>query len=91
MYKLPFALILAITALAACVPDEQMQQNPSNACSADSFQGLIGQPQAVAAAMTLPADARIIGPNQPVTSDFRQERLNIEYGADGRITKVSCY
>ena len=35
--------------------------------------------------------ARQIGPDDAVTSDFRPDRLNIEYGRAGRIERVSCY
>ena len=41
--------------------------------------------------MLLPAGSRVIGPSDPVTMDFRPERLNVEVGADGRIAKVGCY
>ncbi|MFD2814149.1 hypothetical protein ACFSYD_05895 [Paracoccus aerius] len=41
--------------------------------------------------MTFPIGTRQIGPDDAVTSDFRPERLNIEYGRTGLIEKVSCY
>lgn len=90
------ALILgmaAATALAACepVPTVPTPDAPPDDCRASGYQGLIGQPVAVLAAMTFPIGTRQIGPNDAVTSDFRPDRLNIEYGAAGRIERVSCY
>lgn len=92
----PKALVLALTAtavLAACepMPVEPLPEPPSDACRASAYQGLVGQPVAVLSAMTFPIGTRQIGPNDAVTSDFRPERLNIEYGTTGRIEKVSCY
>ena len=51
----------------------------------------LGQPVTVLGAMTFPIGTRQIGPDDAVTSDFRPERLNIEYGRTGRIEKVGCY
>ncbi|WP_207102062.1 I78 family peptidase inhibitor [Paracoccus shandongensis] len=90
------ALILGLSAaalLAACepMPVEPLPDAPPDDCRASAYQGLVGQPISVLAAMTFPIGTRQIGPNDPVTSDFRPDRLNIEYGQAGRIEKVSCY
>lgn len=90
------SLILALTAtaiLAACepVPVEPLPDTPPDDCRASAYQGLVGQPVSVLTAMTFPIGTRQIGPDDAVTSDFRPERLNIEYGRTGLIEKVSCY
>ncbi|MTE02012.1 hypothetical protein GIY56_17120 [Paracoccus sp. YIM 132242] len=90
------ALTLGLTAAALLSACEPMPVEPPPAqvpddCRASAYQGLVGQPVSVLAAMTFPIGTRRIGPNDPVTSDFRPERLNIEYGQAGRIEKVSCY
>ena len=80
--------------LAACepVPPQPSQPEPAaDECGAAGYQGLVGQRREVLSAMTFPMNTRVIGPNDAVTADFRPERLNIEYGANGRIEKVSCY
>jgi len=41
--------------------------------------------------MTLPAGTRVIGPLDPVTMDYRANRLNFEIGQDGKIAKIACY
>lgn len=35
-------------------------------------------------------DTRVIGPGQPVTMDFREDRLNIEVDARNRIVRFNC-
>ena len=91
------ALLLGLSAatlLAACEPlpvEPLPDAAPPDDCRASAYQGLVGQPVSVLAAMTFPIGTRQIGPNDAVTSDFRPERLNIEYGSTGRIEKVSCY
>ena len=86
-----FALAAA-AALAACdpVPDQTVPE-PDDACGAAGYQGLIGQPVAVLKGMTFPIGTRQTGPEDAVTSDLRPDRLNIEYGSNGRIEKISCY
>lgn len=85
--------LTAATALAACepMPAEPQPDAAPDDCRASAYQGLVGQPVSVLAAMTFPIGTRQIGPDDAVTSDFRPERLNIEYGRAGRIEKVSCY
>lgn len=92
----PRTFVLALTAtaaLAACepVPAEPQPDQPSDACRASAYQGLVGQPVAVLSAMTFAIGTRQIGPDDAVTTDFRPDRLNIEYGRSGRIEKVACY
>lgn len=91
------ALLTALAAsalLAACepIPTEPAQPEPAaDECGAAGYQGLIGQRREVLGQMTFPMNTRVIGPDDAVTADFRPERLNIEYGRNGRIEKVSCY
>ena len=89
-------LVLALTAtavLAACepMPVEPLPVEAPDDCRASAYQGLVGQPVTVLAAMTFPIGTRQIGPDDAVTSDFRPDRLNIEYGRANRIERVSCY
>lgn len=94
MRHLPILLALTGTAiLAACdpVPVTPKPDEAGDACRASAYQGLIGQPRAVLDQMSFPIGTRQIGPDDAVTADFQAKRLNIEYGASGRIEKVSCY
>lgn len=85
--------LAALAALAACepVPAPLTPDTPPDDCRASAYQGLVGQPVSVLAAMTFPIGTRQIGPDDAVTADFRPDRLNIEYGRSGRIEKIACY
>lgn len=85
------ALISLPFLLAACVPEPPPAPDAPDMCQAAAFQGLVGQPKAILAQMLLPAGTRIIGPNDAVNLDYRNDRLNIEVGANDRIAKVACY
>lgn len=90
-----YTILMTPLLLLGCVEPQEPAPPPqppvSPGCTAASLQGLIGQPSEVAERMSLPPGSRIIGPNQPVTMDFRPDRLNIETGRTGLIEKISCY
>ncbi len=84
--------VLPLVALTACVQPEPVPSEPAaDQCNAASLSGLVGQPSTVLKTMLLPAGTRVINPGDPVTMDFRPDRMNIEIGADGRIAKIGCY
>lgn len=85
-----FALI-PLLALAACVQPPAPAEPDTDQCKASEMQGLVGQPSTVLRDMMLRAGTRVINPGDPVTMDFRPDRMNIEIGATGRIEKVACY
>ena len=65
-------------------------------CNAGPVQNLIGQQRsdAVGADAMLRSGARALrwlGPDTAYTQDFRQDRLNIEITAGGRITGLRCF
>lgn len=89
-------LVLPVLALAACAPlpppPGALPAEPDpDACKASTYQGLVGQRRSVLDTMMLPAGTRVIGPGDPVTMDFRAERLNVEIGEGGRIERIACY
>lgn len=98
--SLPLLASLSILTLAACEvpvapPAGDTGAGPSlpapDLCHAADYKGLVGQPRSVLTTMLLPAGARVIGPDDAVTADFRADRVNIEIGASGRIERVGCY
>lgn len=67
----------------------------AGACDAAAVQHLIGKPETAAAgaeAQRLSGAARMrwIRPGQMVTMDYREDRLNIDLDASGRITGLRC-
>lgn len=85
--KLRAAILAGALVLGACVAAEVPA---ASACGADGMQDLVGQEKSVFAAMTFPVGTRIIEPGMAITEDYSETRLNIDIGADGRITRVWC-
>lgn len=95
-------LVLATLGLAAgCsslqpapgAPDERAAQ--SGTCHADKVQWAIGEPatQAITGRVWRESHAgliRPIAPNQPVTRDYRADRINVDIDADNIIRKAWC-
>lgn len=90
----------AALALAACMSSTtatEPEERPGlpGVCNADPAQRLIGREigdevDAEALRLTGGRVVRRIGPGQPVTMDYRTNRVNIEHDADGRITAIRC-
>jgi hypothetical protein len=91
----PAEAALPVEDAAAEAPADEAQPaaapeaNGEDLCKAAEYASLIG---ANAAAVTLPADLphRIYKLGDPVTMDYRPDRLNIVTDADGVITEVKC-
>lgn len=83
----PFVLVVAATASVGCTP--VAQQPSAQECSPLAWTSLVGTP---VAAISLPAglDHRIYARGGMVTSDYRENRLNIVTDAAGTIVEVSC-
>lgn len=79
---LPFPMVLI---LGQCAPSEV----DSDTCGAAGYENLVGSS---IAAVSLPAGPklRVIGPDDLVTADFMEDRVNIAYDAAGRIFQVTC-
>ncbi len=98
---LPFAAAASAALAAACSSLQPAPGKPdanaaaAGACHADAVAWAVGQPadQTVMARVWRESRAglvRPISPGQAVTRDHRADRLNVEIGADNRITRVSC-
>lgn len=91
---LPFALLAA----AGCHPDSlgYIKAPPAGTqCTAQGLEPLIGQKRSakVERAAKLGSGARTIRwitPDMMVTMDYREDRLNVHLGTDGRIGSVRC-
>lgn len=84
--------IVAVLAAGACTQSYEPDTTPDigAVCGAGDLQGLVGQPRSVLQTMKFSTEVRITGEGDPVTMDFRAERLNITNGTDGRISRVFC-
>jgi hypothetical protein len=77
-------------------PPEQVPEHGAGACNAAAVQDMIGRQRSDAAgaealrrsgAKTL----RWLEPDSAYTMDYRQDRLNIDVDARGRITRLRCF
>ncbi len=89
------ALVASAAALTACASidreDDIVDRTGGGAsCPAEQYQMLVGQPGADIDAATLPQPARVYGPGDAVTMDYRTDRLNVEIGEDGTVKRVYC-
>ena len=79
-----------LTMLTGCIVEDDMDTtSPQDACDAGGYVSLVGTN---AAAVSFPRDknVRIIGPDTPVTRDYRLDRLNVYVNSAGIITSVDC-
>jgi hypothetical protein len=89
------AAVLATLSLAACQsPAPAAPGGPPAACRPEAAQALAGKgalSDTEARRLTGASLVRQIQPGQPVTMDFRQERVTIETDArTGKIVRASC-
>ena len=90
----------AITlSLAACTPAQPVPPGPpvlpGGACRTDGLDALTGKPAtpdliARAKAMSGAGIVRTARPGQPMTMDYRQNRLNIRLDEAGKVTRFTC-
>lgn len=92
-------LLVAIAALAACStvpPGPQIHGvTPGHACQTDGTDQFIGQAatQESGNAVLRASNAAVLRwapPGVMLTMDFRQDRVTVRTGPDGRITAISC-
>jgi hypothetical protein len=83
-----------LAAIAGCAQMEQaadgLAPTGGDACGAADRQALVGTSVGTLDPATLPEGHRVIFPGQPVTMDFREERLNVEIGSDDNVARVFC-
>lgn len=94
--------LTASVALAGCsttvaTPDTSMP--PPLTCGADALSGAVGQPVIGSTAqdvrvggvpIAVPGTLRVLRPGQPMTMDYRADRLNLEVDASGNLVRAYC-
>jgi hypothetical protein len=86
---------LLFGAVAGCSQQENAAGGPvaatsEDACGAAQLQSLVGTSVGTLDSAALPEPRRVIFPGQPVTMDYREERLNVEIGKDDKVVRVYC-
>ena len=93
-------IIATILVLAACdTAVDPNTQTPigiglppvaEDTCNASQYTALIGEEATVLERVLLLGQVRVIRPNQPITMDFRPERINFNVGSNNHIRSISC-
>jgi len=91
-------LCLALILLAGCaqLPNDAPPAGPpvpppaNDTCGAGAHGALIGQDVTALERVLILGQVRIIRPGQPVTMDYRAERINFNIGADETIVQITC-
>lgn len=90
------AAALGLLSLGACaMPTKPMPGPERDQCGASKLGRYLGKHPsdrtlAAIRALAKPAQVRITRPGQPVTMDYRPDRLNIDIGENGRIKRFHC-
>jgi hypothetical protein len=88
-------LLILLAACAETPPPEEARLSPEAApvdlafCKGDPFAESIGQPVSTIQA-SLPERARVLGPNDIATQDYRIDRLNVFVNEAGLIQRLTC-
>jgi hypothetical protein len=87
--------LLPLLLLGACAASTVTKGEGRVMCDAAQAQAAVGQPYTDALGETLRRAAgaqlvRRIAPDQAATMDFREDRLNVETDAAGRVMVVRC-
>lgn len=80
---------------SAAAPDKPAPPAADDKCKASLVTDLVGQPYDAAMLTKIQGivghkNIRPIRPNQPVTMDFREDRLNIDIDKDEKIARFHC-
>ena len=90
-FLLRFMPIPLMMFLIGCVPATVDTPPPTEqSCQASHYETLLWKPQSALDSVELPKGTRVIPHRQPVTMDFRTDRMNITIGKQGRIERVYC-
>jgi len=81
---------LTAVALALAASQAVALGDAEDPCGAAALQHLVGQPAAEAEDLTAQDGVRVFGPDQAVTMDYREGRLNVELDGEDRIVRIFC-
>lgn len=70
--------------------EQQINRPAPDTCQMSQYTHLIGTVGAEIDRTELPVGARVICHDCSVTMDYRADRLNIDLGADGKVTRLHC-
>ena len=88
-------ILLVAMPLMACTPQTPPSVEFPGKCSTARLKEFVGKPSTVGLAdeslkRANAVTARVIGPGQAVTMDYRIDRLNIYLDGKGNVTRFTC-
>lgn len=91
MRALRTALLLGLALAGASAGGAgAMSRPPKSTCDTEAHAGLIGQTWTEALMPERKDPVRVLHPDSMMTMDYRQERLNIQVDADGKVSGLRC-
>jgi len=89
------AMALGCTTAPADKGEPEVRERGAGRCDAAAAQRLVGRERSDALgaeAMRVSGAARLrwIAPGMMVTMEYREDRLNLHLGPDGRVLKIAC-
>lgn len=75
---------------AACAAPPTLPPEQYDTCGATQRAALIGQDATALEKVLILGMVRVIRPDDMVTRDYRQERINFIIGRDEKITAINC-
>lgn len=96
---LAFAAAVALAGCSSTATPPDTSMPPPIDCGADALAGMTGQSVVGSTAqdvrvgglpIAVPGSIRVISPGQPVTQDYRPDRLNLEVDASGNLVRAYC-
>ena len=75
---------------APAVPGPAVPPPEEDSCGAGEYAALVGQDATALERVLIMREVRVIRPGQPVTADFRPQRINFVIGSDEKIERISC-
>lgn len=83
------------TALAVCLAliacqEVTVAKNPVESCGAEDMSHLMGLQRAQLESIAFSQPHRILGPNDPMTKDYRLDRVNFYLDDSGTVVRIDC-
>ncbi|WP_439124596.1 I78 family peptidase inhibitor [Marivita sp.] len=84
-----FYILSVCLGLAAC-QEATVAEKPTESCGSDQMSHLMGLQRSQLESIAFSQPHRILGPNDPATTDFRGERVNFALDDSGAVTRIYC-
>jgi hypothetical protein len=87
-------IVPAALALAACQPttanDPVLNRPDRDACGASAYSDRVGKDHTQYDFSAPDRPVRVLGPDTPMTMDYRIDRLNVDIDKANKITRIWC-